>query len=250
MLLPCPVTPLFKLTPQPLLNPSTSKKIGYFELFSDLTSLALYGLALGWFVGVSEHSRFTWLFSRRRWYAGVTFLATPVVYSAISNVDALKHDLMDLSTWGGPFVLVWGLGMAAIAAVVGWHVRAAWRRAGRAAFAVYLLSRVFLLGWFAVSAAVLAHQGDVKVHLHHLYLGWALGLWADANVGISAVTLAVGAGILCQGVGAYSFAPIFAGSGCFETPAAGAVRCRFWADSPFNLRVCPSGGAVPQHECA
>jgi len=37
----------------------------YYEIFSDMTSLALYGLALGWFVGVAERSRFQWLFSRR-----------------------------------------------------------------------------------------------------------------------------------------------------------------------------------------
>ena len=39
--------------------------------------------------------------------------------------------------------------------------------------------------------------------------GWSLALWAELNHWLSALTLAVGAGIFLQGVGAYSFAPIF-----------------------------------------
>jgi hypothetical protein len=85
---------------------------------------------------------------------------------------------------------------------------------------------------------------------HHLYIGWALALWADFNAPLSAATLAVGAGIFVQGIGAYSFAPVFAGEGCFETPAAEALRCRFWAPGAFTVRVCPAQGAAPGHVCS
>lgn len=180
----------------------------------------------------------------------MTFIATPPIYSAISNVAALKHDLADLSTWSGPFILIWTLGMAAIAAVVAWHVRDAYHRAGREAFLVYVLSRGVLLGWFALSAVYLARQGDVKVHLHHLYIGWALALWADVNAPLSAVTLAVGCGIFVQGVAAYSFARVFTSQGCFETPASANVHCKFWADAPFTVTVCPTAGGVPAHDCS
>lgn len=43
--------------------------------------------------------------------------------------------------------------------------------------------------------------------------GWSLALWAELNHPLSALTLAVGAGIFCQGVGAYSFAPVFQARG-------------------------------------
>lgn len=39
--------------------------------------------------------------------------------------------------------------------------------------------------------------------------GWSLALWAELNHPLSAVTLAVGCGIFVQGIGAYSFAPVF-----------------------------------------
>ena len=89
----------------------------------------------------------------------------------------------------------------------------------------------------------------MHIHLHHLYLGWGLALWADVNEPLSAVTLAVGAGIFVQGVGAYSFAPVFSPLGCFETPAAAELKCKFWAAEPFTLQVCGSGGAAAEHTC-
>jgi len=227
-------------------------QIDYYEFYSDITNLGLYGLALGWFIGITERSRFQWVFSRDRWYAGAVFIATPPVYSAISNIPALKHDLVDIATWGPVFIAFWLLGMTLIMGVIAWHIRRAWHRAiTRKAFAVYLATRLIPLCWFGASAIHLSLQGDVKVHLHHLYIGWALALWADANAGISVVTLAIGTGILCQGVGAYSFAPVFSSEGCFETPTSAAMRCKFWADAPFTVKVCPTGGAPSiAHQCS
>jgi hypothetical protein len=104
-------------------------------------------------------------FCRRRWYAWATFLLTPPVYSAVSNVAALKHSLVDLSSWGAPFVALWAAAMAAAAAAVAWHVRAAWRRGGAASFAVYVVTRAAVLLWFGASAAILARTGEVHIHL-------------------------------------------------------------------------------------
>lgn len=84
---------------------------------------------------------------------------------------------------------------------------------------------------------------------HHLYLGWALALWADFNEPLSVATLAVGAGIFVQGVAAYSFAPVFSSGGCFETPAAADVKCHFEAASAFTLQICPADGALPRYSC-
>lgn len=227
------------------------KETSYFEFFSDITCLALYGLALGWLVGITEHSRFRWLYSPKRWYAGVAFLGTPVVYSALSNIDALKHDFADVASWGIPFVALWSTGMTVIVFSIIWHIKKAWQRAGPATFATYICLRGILLGWFVISALLLAHSSSthVKIHLHHLYLGWALALWADVNEPFSAYTLAIGAGIFCQGIAAYSFAPIFTEQGCFDTPASSSVKCSFKGESPFTLRVCPQGGIVPQYQC-
>jgi len=229
-------------------------QIDYYEFFSDITTLALYSLALGWFIGISERSRFNYLFNRHRWYAALTFFLTPLIFSAISDIDAIKFDLSDLhSLLRCPLcLLVLTLGMGAIAAVIGWHVKVAWKRpVPKASFFVYLFTRVVILAWFAISALILANskEASVHIHLHHLYIGWALALWCDVNAPISVVALAIGAGIFVQGIGAYSFAPIFTPSGCFETAAAQVVKCKFSAEAPFTLEICGSGGAVPQHSC-
>jgi hypothetical protein len=227
-------------------------QIDYYEFFSDITTLSLYSLALGWFIGISERSRFNYLFNRHQWYAGATFFLTPPIYSAISNIDALKFDLTDLeSLLHCPLcLLIVTLGITAISAVIGWHLMINWRSpAPRASFLVYLLTRIVMLGWFTSAAVIFATHG-IQVHLHHLYIGWALTLWCNLNLPVSAVALAIGAGIFVQGIGAYSFAPVFTPNGCFETSASKVQKCRFWGDSPFTLQVCGSNGAVAvEHEC-
>jgi hypothetical protein len=54
-----------------------------------------------------------------------------------------------------------------------------------------------------------------------------------------------------QGVGAYSFAPVFEpeGDACFDTPAAASVACSFRSASAFVLRVCAASGVMPEHTC-
>ena len=53
--------------------------------------------------------------------------ATPPIYSAISDISALKHSLAPSdSPWSLAFIILWGLGMAAAAASIAWHVAAAW----------------------------------------------------------------------------------------------------------------------------
>lgn len=59
------------------------RHLSSYELFADLTSVALFGLVLGWFVGVACPRRFAWLFCRRRWYMWLVMTGTPPVYSAI-----------------------------------------------------------------------------------------------------------------------------------------------------------------------
>lgn len=222
-----------------------------YELFSDLTSIALYGLVLGWFVGFGDRVRFNWLCNMQRWYAGIVFLLLPIAYSALSNLDMLKHDLVDFSSWTAPFIALWTVAMASVLGLIVWHTSLAVRSFGFVGGGVYAGARLFLILWFVTWSALLERQSNppVKIHLHHLYIGWTLALWANVNSPLSAITLAIGSGIFVQGIGAYSFAPIFASEGCFETPAASSIYCKFWNDMPFTIRVCPAAGPLPQHSC-
>ena len=69
---------------------------------------------------------------------------------------------------------------------------------------------------------------------------------------ISVVTLALGLGIFCQGIGAFSFASNWTDPTCFSTRPATNLTCSFWSggSTPFSLGVCPGEhGAVPHHRC-
>lgn len=89
---------------------SSALQIDFYEVFSDLTSLALFGSVLGWYVCITDPLRFAWLFSRRRWWLWAVFAGTPPVYSVISDLPALRHSLVDWSAWGPEFIAVWSAG--------------------------------------------------------------------------------------------------------------------------------------------
>lgn len=36
---------------------------------------------------------------------------------------------------------------------------------------------------------------------------------------------------------------------CFTSPSGTAFECKFWADSPFSISICPATGPFPQHTC-
>jgi len=82
-----------------------------------------------------------------------------------------------------------------------WQLHHNVTRKSRPALAAYLSARIVLLVWCAALVALLHGTRYDRVHVHHLYLGWALAVFADCNHPISAVMLAVGAGIFVQGCG-------------------------------------------------
>ena len=88
-----------------------------------------------------------------------------------------------------------------------WQLRYNVTRKSRAALAAYLSARVVLLVWCAALVAMLRGTRYDHVHVHHLYLGWSLAVFADSNHPISAIMLAVGAGIFVQGCAVSQFWP-------------------------------------------
>lgn len=49
---------------------------------------------------------------RQRWYLWAVYAGMPGVYSAISNVPALKRDLTSLTSWGWAFTVLEAAGEA------------------------------------------------------------------------------------------------------------------------------------------
>ena len=82
-----------------------------------------------------------------------------------------------------------------------WQLHHNVTRRSRAALAAYLSARIVLVAWCVAIVAMLRGTRYDHVHVHHLYLGWALAAFADSNHPISAVMLAIGSGIFVQGCG-------------------------------------------------
>ncbi|KAL6780876.1 hypothetical protein ACKKBG_A08825 [Auxenochlorella protothecoides x Auxenochlorella symbiontica] len=216
------------------------------ETFTNLTVLGLMGIVLAWLVGLVMTPRFDFLFSGARWYFSLLVLSVPLVYSILSDVPAFQHDFRDLPSWSWPFIALIAAVLLMVVGVLGFHLL--WAYQSRH-LTKYLLPRCTILGYCGMGLVTLSGKGHA-IHFHHLYVGLALAMWADANHMLSAALLAIGAGIFCQGLGAYSFAPAILPLGCFDTPSAALLNCTFTGDTPFALRFCPlAGGVAMDHSC-
>ena len=218
---------------------------------ADVGRLLESGVVLGWLLGVDEAARFRWLRSRRAapWMLPLFFGVGPA-YSAMNSVHGLQVSLADLGAWGATAWVALGVGALAAAALLGWHVRHAWRTLPRAAAAAYFASRAapFVFYGIAVGAATAAFDGGHEMrsaHLHHLYIAWALAACARFNHPVSGALLALAAGVFVQGVGAYGFAPLVEAAGCrtVALPESAAMGIALSAGCTWNSALLPTGFA-------
>ena len=111
-----------------------------------------------------------------------------------------QESINTITHWG---VLMWVVALCALCAgayAVGLHCRLAREQKGRAAQAAFFASRLVVLGACAALAVLLEAFSDYRaMHVHHYFLGWAVGLFAEFNNPASAMTLAIAQGIFVQG---------------------------------------------------
>lgn len=74
-----------------------------------------------------------------------------------------------------------------IADAAGWHARAAWCRKSRTDFIAYVSSRAAVILFYVGAAAMLSLTGShySALHVHHLYLGFAIAMWAEFDHPVS-----------------------------------------------------------------
>lgn len=232
-----------------------------YDLQDDITKLLLYGFVLEWFARVTDSDRFVWLFAPSRWWFAAVVLGTPPVYSLISDIPGLQHSFSDISHWGAAQWTVVVVGLGALLSLTGYHIALARARMGQAELACYILSRCAVFTYAAVAVKqchilrrlfgcttmLAVREEGYNLHLHHLYLGWAFGLFAEFNTPLSAATLAVTSGIFVQGIGAYSFASNLYNPNCFQLPfgSAHTMTCNLAVPSGnVSIEVCPTRPSV------
>ncbi|GMH44957.1 hypothetical protein BSKO_12914 [Bryopsis sp. KO-2023] len=222
-----------------------------FALYDSLTRMMLFAVVLGWFVRINQEDRFFWLFHWKRWYFFVLFFGVVPFYSWLSNFEPLKHSTEDIHNWSSAmYVAVVGGGLVVLVVIIA-HLLLAFRRKNITGAFLYLLARLAVFGYYYFFTIFLSTSHHNDLHLHHYFTAWCCALFAEFNHPISAALLGVMSAIFVQGIGAYTFAPLFNDPGCFSTtlPVTYA-KCIFNADANFTLNICPGPmGAIPEAVC-
>lgn len=222
-------------------------------VFQDLAKVALYGGAVAWFCRLTEPRRYMWLLNWQRWYIWAVYVTLPPILSAISNADFAKQSLATLSNWGPGLIAAASIALTLALVALLLHLSLAKRTHGWGYCVTYLLARMAVYGYFGIWAGVVLGTGEASMHLHHLYLGLAIAIWAEFNHWLSGLTLATGLAVFIQGAGTYTVEPIFTSTQCFTTPYKAAMSCTFWSkeeEPAFSLQVCSAGGGrLPQGLC-
>jgi hypothetical protein len=229
---------------------------------SDLAALAQLGFVTAVLTGVHTAPRFRWLAQRPAFAA--LFLLVCFLFGALNEIRGLQVSLSDVGDWGVAAWVALPLGLAACLLAVVWHVLHVRRTMRLRARLAYLGARcgclLFLLLQFTIlRASPPGRRGYEELHLHHYYLGFLIAIWAAFDHWISGCLLAVGCGLLAQGVGAYHSAGLFQLTGEGALAEAQRQGCQFvalngsvtqavcsWAPprekSRWGLQVCPWGG--------
>jgi len=180
------------------------------NVFDNLSSLLLMGIALCFFTGIHSAIRFNYLygFGAETNYSGFlflfTFVLTPVAWKGL-DTTALKSFMFSregLSNNIVPLLISAFLFFFS----VGWHFYTAYRLG---VFKIYLISRCLVFVYFILNIVVCLNEPDIEIHVHHYQLGWFVGFLACFNHPISVVTLAFGAGLFVEGLAIFGADSMF-----------------------------------------
>ena len=78
---------------------------------------------------------------------------------------------------------------------------------GKIYLTTYGISRFLIILYYFVFSLILSKQ-NYHIHIHHLYIGFIIACLAHDHKWISGISLAIGSGIMVQGIGSYNYATI------------------------------------------
>ena len=78
---------------------------------------------------------------------------------------------------------------------------------GKFYLSIYGISRFLIILYYFVFSSILSKQ-NYHIHIHHLYIGFIIACLTHDHKWISGISLAIGSGIMVQGIGSYNYATI------------------------------------------
>ena len=224
----------------------------------DLAALAQLGLGVAYLNGVHTAARFAWLAGRPQYL--LLYLAVLCCFGGFNQIPGLQVSLADVGEWGATAWVVMPAALLLCGAIIVWHLVAVRRLPLRPRLS-YIASRLAVYSLFALRYLIErtkspGRHGWTHLHLHHYYLGFLLAVWGRFDHPLSAGLLAVGCGLMVQGIGAYHAAPLFSLTVEGSVAQAEAAGCVFltldanssgleclWAapagNSTWGVQTCP-----------
>lgn len=186
------------------------------DFVKTLHELVIFGFILAIFTGIAHEARFMWIFRFSAKYPHgiiymLLFFGTVPVYGWLSDLPSLNSfSLTSTSTFHAANFVILVLLVVTVAALAIWHI---WYAYGNSSglsegFWAYLIVRMVWVGIYVAYFYCASSLTTVAFHLHHYVVGFLLALLAEFDQWPSLILLAVGTGIMVQGIAAYGADPI------------------------------------------
>merc|ERR1719198_1935184 len=179
-----------------------------------LATLLRMGFILAVLTGINQQDRFSYLFYFNPQHPrGVifiaVFLATSPVFGVLGLIPALQHFSLESENMGNAlFQVLLVLLALGFVALVAFHFWFAYEHNPRPAFLTYTITRIIIWALYIAYFFASASDDYAVFHLHHYMVGFILAVLAEFNHPVSVLLLAIGSGLMVQGIAAYHADPL------------------------------------------
>eukprot|EP00929_Paragymnodinium_shiwhaense_P109124 TRINITY_DN75489_c0_g1_i1.p1 TRINITY_DN75489_c0_g1~~TRINITY_DN75489_c0_g1_i1.p1 ORF type:complete len:378 (-),score=54.37 TRINITY_DN75489_c0_g1_i1:46-1179(-) len=179
----------------------------------DIQFLFGFGFVLATLVSMCQPQRWAYIFCWDRPWRGIVFVVvffgTSPVFGSLDLVPFLTHFSL---TAGGMHSIVNNLVLCvlviSVVFLLGWHLYYAYTTNPLTGFVAYVFSRVLLWSFYVAYGIAASAEDRANFHLHHYIIGFLCASLAEFNHPVSLILLAIGSGIMSQGISAYDADPI------------------------------------------
>lgn len=182
--------------------PTDCHDLNTWEIYDDLTRLSEKGIVLAWMCNLRDirlSRRFMILWSLLYLCVGPTFIGFGEIPSLQTSLSGYPSGFnVSTITYTVIFVLLLGTFV--------YQNYAIFKRHGRVSFAIFLLSRILVIGYYVTFGILLSQE--YVIHVHHLSIGFLIACFAYDDSVTSLGFLCIGVGVMVQGIGSYNYATL------------------------------------------
>ena len=186
-------------------RPTDCHETNRWQVYDDLTRLAEKGIVIAWMcnfrdIRLSRRFRVLWC---------LLFLSVGPAFIGFGEIPALKSSLSGYPSGFNVPTITYTVIFVILFGVFAYQNYAICNRHGRVAFAIFLWSRMLVIGYYVGFGIFLSRE--YVIHVHHLCIGFLIACLAYDDSVTSQGFLCIGAGVMVQGIGSYNYATLISG---------------------------------------